>query len=130
MTILDLAKEWLKYARSDYITAKHMFDDVYPREIEISCYHAQQCAEKSLKAFLILREIDPPHIHDLVELCKICTVHETSFSAMHQYCVSLTPYGVHVRYPNELAVDDAIAKLAIDNAQIIYDFCAGKIPPE
>ena len=28
-----------------------------------------------------------------------------------------------LRYPNELAVDDAIAKSAIDKAQVIYDFC-------
>jgi len=36
-------------------------------------------------------------------------------------------YGVAVRYPNELSVDDAITKLAINKAQVIYDFCAGKI---
>jgi len=34
MTAFDLAKEWLRYAKSDFNTAKHMFDDVNPREIE------------------------------------------------------------------------------------------------
>jgi len=43
-------------------------------------------------------------------------------------CADLTPYGVAVRYPDGLAVDDMIAKLALDRAQIIYGFCAGKIP--
>jgi hypothetical protein len=42
-------------------------------------------------------------------------------------CADLTPYGVVVRYPNELAIDDIIAKSAIDKAQIIYDFCAEKV---
>ena len=42
-------------------------------------------------------------------------------------CADLTPYGVVVRYPNELAVDDIITKSAIDKAQIIYDFCAVKV---
>jgi len=46
---------------------------------------------------------------------------------MRQYCVFLNPYGVHVRYPNELAVDDDITKLAILYAQNIFDFCGNLI---
>jgi hypothetical protein len=37
--------------------------------------------------------------------------------------VLLNPYGVHVRYPNELAVDDALTKLAIENAAKLFEFC-------
>ncbi len=129
MNTLDLAKEWLRYAKSDLNTAKHMFYDVNPKETEISCYHAHQCAEKSLKAYLITRDIEPPRLHDLVELNRLCTEFESSFSVMQQYCVSLNPYGVHVRYPNELAVDDEITKSALDKAHIIFDFCTGKILP-
>jgi hypothetical protein len=43
-------------------------------------------------------------------------------------CSDLTPYGVAVRYPNELAVDDAIAESTIYKAQIIYNFCDEKVP--
>ena len=53
---------------------------------------------------------------------------DNAFSEIKSTCADLNPYGVAVRYPNELAVDDAITKLAIDKAQVIYDFCAGKIP--
>jgi HEPN domain-containing protein len=123
MTALDLAKEWLRYAKSDLNTAMHMFDDVNPKEIEISCYHSQQCAEKSLKAYLIANGIEPPHIHDLVELNHFCIACEASFSTIQQYCVSLNPYGVHVRYPNELAIDDGTTKQAIDNAEKLLLFC-------
>ena len=123
MTTLDLAKEWLRYAKSDLNTAKHMFKDVNPKETEISCYHTQQCAEKSLKAYLIARETEPPYIHDLVELIKLCIVHEPSFSIIQSYCVSLNPYGVQVRYPNELSVDDNITGQAIIYAEKIYEFC-------
>jgi HEPN domain-containing protein len=123
MTALDLAKEWLRYAKSDLNTANHMFYDANPKETEISCYHTQQCAEKSLKAYLISKGIDPPYILDLVELNQLCTAQESSFSGMLQYCVFLNPYGVHVRYPNELAVDDTLTKLAIENALKIFDFC-------
>ncbi|MCL2762745.1 MAG: HEPN domain-containing protein [Treponema sp.] len=123
MTELDLAKDWLRYAKSDLNTANHMFYDVNPKETEISCYHTQQCAEKSLKAYLIVKNTDPPRTHDLLELCNLCMVHEPGFSAMQQYCVFLNPYGVHVRYPNELAVDDTIVKVAIAHAQKIFEFC-------
>jgi len=127
MTALDLAKEWLRYAKSDLNTAKHMFKDVRPKETEISCYHTQQCAEKSLKAYLIAMEADLPYIHDLVELIKICIDHDTNFSAIQSYCVSLNPYGVQVRYPNELAVDDSIVEQAINYAEKIFEFCENKI---
>ena len=67
--------------------------------------------------------IEPPRTHDLLELNIFCAVHDSSFSAIQQYCIFLNPYGVHVRYPNELAVDDPIAKNAIENAQKIFEFC-------
>jgi HEPN domain-containing protein len=123
MTTFDLAKEWLRYAKSDLNTAQHMFNDVHPKETEISCYHTHQCAEKSLKAYLIAKETDPPFTHDLVELLRFCTAHEMSFSTIQPYCVSLNPYGVQVRYPNELAVDDSITGQAINYAAKILEFC-------
>ena len=123
MTTFDLAKEWLRYAKSDFNTARHMFGDVIPKEIEISCYHSQQCAEKSLKAYLIANGIEPPNIHDLVELNNFCIASNASFSTIQQYCVFLNPYGVHVRYPNELAIDDGTTKQAIDNAEKLLLFC-------
>jgi len=123
MTVLDLAKDWIRFAKSDLITAKHMFDNVYPKEIEISCYHTQQCAEKSLKAYLISKNIEPPRTHDLVELNNLCMIHDSDFLTIQQYCVFLNPYGVNVRYPNELAVDDFLTKSAIENAQKIFEFC-------
>jgi hypothetical protein len=53
---------------------------------------------------------------------------DNSFSELLDACSDLTPYGVAVRYPNELAVDDVLAKLAIHKANVIFDFCTGKIP--
>jgi hypothetical protein len=40
----------------------------------------------------------------------------------------LTKYSSNVRYPNELVPEEAIAKIAIDKAQQVYDFCVSKIP--
>ena len=55
---------------------------------------------------------------------------EASFSCILDDCSRLNPYGVVVRYPNELVVDDAIAKTAIAMAQQIYEFCDSKVSDE
>jgi HEPN domain-containing protein len=119
--------EWLRYAMSDLNTAKHMFEDVYPKEMEISAWHCQQCAEKTLKAFLVANDIDPPKIHNLEELDKFCQNIDASFSEIRYDCQKVNPYGSPVRYPNELDVDETIVQTLIKRAQKIYDFCVVKI---
>ena len=126
MSDISLVREWMKYSQNDLISAKHLFDDLYPKQTEIACYLSQQCAEKALKGYILFRDIEPPKTHNLIEICQICTNHDTTFSEIMDACADLTPYGVAVRYPNELSVDDGIAKSAIEKAQIIYDFCTGR----
>jgi hypothetical protein len=33
MNAVDLAKEWLKYSKSNLTTARHMLEDVYPTSL-------------------------------------------------------------------------------------------------
>jgi len=128
MSDIKLIYEWLKYSQNDLISAKHLYEDLHPKQTEIACYLSQQCAEKALKGYIIYKDTEPPKTHNLVELCQICANYDNSFEELLDACADLTPYGVAVRYPNELAVDDVITKLAIGKAQSIYDFCVGKIP--
>ena len=128
MSDIKLVHEWLKYSQNDLISAKHLYEDLHPKQTEISCYLSQQCAEKALKGYILYNDTEPPKTHNLVELCQICANYDNSFEELLDACADLTPYGVAVRYPNELAVDDVITKLAIGKAQSIYDFCVGKIP--
>jgi len=44
--------EWLSKAQNDLRSAKKLISDEDPI-YDTAIYHAQQCAEKSLKAFLI-----------------------------------------------------------------------------
>ncbi|MCL2197097.1 MAG: HEPN domain-containing protein [Treponema sp.] len=127
MSDSKLVQEWINYSQNDLISAKHLFDDLHPKQTEIACYLSQQCAEKALKGYVFSKDIEPPKTHNLIELCQICIKHDDTFSVILDACADLTPYGVAIRYPNELSVDDAIAKLAIDKAQVVYDFCAGKV---
>ena len=128
MSDSKLVQEWLKYSQNDLISAKHLFDDLYPKQTEIACYLSQQCAEKALKGYLLFKDIEPPRMHNLVELCQICINNDSTFLEILDTCADLTPYGVAVRYPNELAVDEIIAKSAIEKAEVIYGFCVRKVP--
>jgi hypothetical protein len=49
MKVLELVQEWLRYAHNDLISARHPCENIYPKQIEIACYHCQQSTEKVLK---------------------------------------------------------------------------------
>ena len=119
----DIVKEWLRYAHNDLIVAKHCLEDLYPKQTEIASYHCQQCAEKALKAFLLFHDKDPLKTHDLMVLCKLCEDIESTFKNIAIQCAHLNPFGVAVRYPDELSPDEGMVKLAINEAQQVYDFC-------
>jgi HEPN domain-containing protein len=127
MSDSKLVQEWFTYSQNDLTSAKHLYENLYPKQTEISCYLSQQCAEKALKGYLFFKEIEPPRTYNLVELCQMCIKHDDTFVDILDACSNLTPYGVAVRYPNELAVDEVIAKIAIKDAQIVYDFASSKV---
>jgi HEPN domain-containing protein len=116
-----IAAEWLRYAQNDLVVAKHCIEDLHPKQTEIAGYHCQQCAEKALKAFLIYKDTDPPKIHDLKVLCKMCQDLDASFTGITSQCAHLTPYGVTVRYPDEISPNEDMVKLAVKEAQQVYD---------
>jgi HEPN domain-containing protein len=130
MSDIKLVKDWFQHSYNDLISAKHLFDNVYPKQIDISCYLCQQCAETALKGFLAYKDCDPPKIHDLTILCKYCIKYDTAFEIIHPLCADLTDYGVITRYPNELETDEAAAKTALEKAKAVYAFCLEKIPKE
>jgi HEPN domain-containing protein len=123
MSDYRLVQEWFNYSHNDLISARHLYNGLYPKQTEIVCYLSQQYAEKALKGYLLFKDTEPPRIHNLIELYQICRGFDSTFSEILGACSSLTPYGVVVRYPNELAVDDSIAKQAINNAEKVLALC-------
>ena len=110
MSDSKIVQEWLRISQNDLTSAQHLYNDLYPKQTEIACYHSQQCAEKALKGYLVSKNVEPPYTHNLVELCQMCIKYEETFSDILDPCSDLNPYGVAVKYPNELAVDEVIAK--------------------
>jgi HEPN domain-containing protein len=62
------AREWIRRARSDWALARAKPKGVY---LEDLCFHAQQAAEKAIKALLIRHRIQFPYIHDLAKLLSL-----------------------------------------------------------
>jgi len=127
MTLQNLLKQWFEIAADDLEVAKGCLDKYHPKKISIACYHAQQTVEKSLKGFLTFCDIEPPHTHNLTELCKICIEKDNSFSMILELCDYINPYCVVTRYPKEKEISENMAIEAINQANDIYNFCIEKI---
>ena len=63
----DDPREWLNRAGSNLALAKNRIPGAY---LEDLCFEAQQAAEKSVKAVLVLRQIVFPYVHDLARRCR------------------------------------------------------------
>jgi HEPN domain-containing protein len=66
------------------------------------CFHAQQAAEKLLKAFLVFHAQPAILTHDLVALLAICVQINPSLAVRQQDCQKLSYYAVAARYPSDL----------------------------
>jgi len=106
-------QDWLAHAESDLNLARVARDrkDVLPEQ---ACFHAQQAAEKALKAVLLFKRIEFPFVHDLKALVGLLKENSISFPPEIRDAGSLTPYAVEARYPGHLEeitpsdVDEAI----------------------
>ena len=70
MSEIDITNEWLQIAYDDYDSARFLFDNKLPKPLEIICYHCQQSAEKSLKAFLCANDVVIPKTHEVARVCE------------------------------------------------------------
>ena len=52
-------------------------------------------------------------LNDLIQLCKLCCEVDTRFEQLADSCIELTPYGVQVRYPSNLELDESDAVCAL-----------------
>lgn len=121
MDNLTSAKEWCRFAEMDLMSAEYLLK-MQPVPIEIICYHCQQSAEKYLKGYLILHGMNPPKVHDLNQLQKLCSNISDSFSDITDQCSDLTAYGVQPRYPMQLMLEERDMQEALINAKAIRNF--------
>ena len=92
---------WLRKADHDLLNIEN---NLAANDIpwDTVCFHAQQVAEKVLKAFLAYHGRDLLKTHDLVALLTHCVNINGTLSDLEADCRKLTSYGVAARYPDEL----------------------------
>ena len=123
----ELIGEWLTRAEHDLRVAEFLLTmpDAPPESIG---FHAQQCAEKALKAFLTLRQIHFERRHDLNYLIDLCVPLDSSFEQFRADADELTPYAVEYRYPDALPlISLASVRSAVDIASQIYTFVLARL---
>jgi len=114
--------QWKEIADNDLRLAAFSAKNMQPVPYGIICFHCQQAVEKYLKRFLVFHDIEPPKIHDLEELEKICETIKPEFSAIYEKCNVLSGYAVQSRYPNEINIDKNDMDKALLYANEIRDF--------
>ncbi len=102
-TPLPSYRAWLQKARHD-ITAINRVMVGTRVPWDIVCFHAQQAAEKTLKAFLAFHGQTPPKSHDCEYLLVACAKIVPSLSPLQMDYRYVTRYGVAPRYP-DIGVD-------------------------
>ena len=129
MSGIDLiVKEWFEIAADELRVAANSFDTMYPKPLEIICYHCQQSVEKVLKGFLTDKGIEPPYIHDLEQLRLMCVEYDSSFESIQEACQKLNIYSASTRYPKRPEILEPDTAFALKEAGRIYEFCADLLP--
>lgn len=70
--ILRKVHQWLAYADEDLRLARHGLTLGTSVPYRLIAYHAQQYAEKHLKAFLVFKNVDFPYTHNISILLEFC----------------------------------------------------------
>ncbi len=107
-------RDWFEKADQDLEMARRALEPGQPLP-EMACYHAQQCAEKYLKGYLIAHSVSFRFVHDLIYLTQLCIAHDPTFEKLMPAIEILDEYGATTRYPMEGSVEPDIeaAKEAI-----------------
>ncbi len=108
-------REWVEKAEHDLVTAEQALKLRRRCPFDTVCFHAQQCAEKYLKALLVSRSTPFPKVHDIGELMALVPAEmRPPLDATEQERLAL--YAVACRYPGgckQLARADAKGAVAL-----------------
>jgi len=104
--------QWLVYAEEDLRLAKHGLTLQINCPCRLIAYHAQQCAEKYLKAYLVHLRVDFPYTHNIAVLLELCAEH-TLWDETLTDAEELTPFAITTRYHGE---DEKVTRTEAANA--------------
>ena len=115
--ILVVAREWTSKGDNDLKNAVHTLKLGKDCPTDTVCFHAQQCVEKYLKAFLVALEKPFPRTHDVESLISLMPK-DIRLGLTVEEQRRLTEYATVLRYPGPYdAIPLTEAKQAVKLAQ-------------
>ena len=125
-----LTLEWVEKAEGDFATVGRELRARKAPNYDAACFHAQQMAEKYLKAFLQENNQPIPKTHSLIDLLALVLPIDPSFHMIRPDLERLDRFAVRFRYPGETA-DRLEAKTAFNSAVVVRQFTRPKLglPP-
>lgn len=96
--------DWVRLAEADHRSAVSL-RALPDAPVGVVCFHAQQCAEKYLRALLQDRSVECRRTHDLNELATSAAGAIPALGLLGEDLEPLNAYAVGIRYPDALETD-------------------------
>jgi HEPN domain-containing protein len=110
---------WLQLAREDLTLSQAQVEGVTYRPM---CYHAQQAAEKAIKAVMLSRSIAFPYIHDIGRLLGLAKERGIEVPTDVIEADILTDFATLGRYPSLVEIERTDYERAIDHARVVVEW--------
>jgi len=124
---LEWIRKWFIRAEKDIKVAERFLNDV--EMADIVCFHAQQAAEKCLKAYLNWLEIEYPKTHLLEQLIELASLKDRDILKLKGDSAKLSPFAVGARYPEFEVPSREDASEIVEISQEIRRYILSKLPP-
>jgi HEPN domain-containing protein len=96
--VAEVVGEWVDKAENDLKNAAHTLTMGEKCPTDTVCFHAQQCVEKYLKAFLVCSSIEFPKTHDIAAIMLLMREQTRPKLTIGEQR-TLTTYATVARYP-------------------------------
>jgi len=121
-----LTLEWVAKAEGDLLTARREYRARKNPNYDAVCFHAQQGAEKYIKAVLQENGLPIPRVHSLADLLALIGKMDPSYLSIQPQLIVMEGYAVQFRYPG-LSADKIEAKEALQASDQVRAFVRGKL---
>lgn len=118
----------MQKAEEDLVLAEHGLTMTERCPYDLICYHAQQCAEKYLKALLTGHALRVPRTHDLRFLMRRMPA-DLHLGTELDHVLTLNRYSIETRYPeNWDDIERPEAERAVALARVVRDAVRSTLP--
>ena len=118
--VWDFVQDWMRKAEGGLKAAEHLLA-LEQQDYFTVAFHAQQAAEKFLKALLVRYQISFPKTHEIQQLLELAEAADPGIRLRLASAAALTPFGIEFRYPGEQVADMQAARTAVQEASCVRD---------